>query len=63
MKAYRLIKNRMMVMFGFDLHMTSTSKGRVRRYSYAYQAKIEMSNASVGIFHKLTQSCDGYMGY
>ena len=43
MKAYRLMRNRMMVRLSFDFHMTSTSKGAVRRYSYVYQAKLEIS--------------------
>ena len=49
MKAYRLMRNRMIVMLGFDFHIASTSKGSVRKYSYAYQANFEISNASMGI--------------
>ena len=48
-KAYRLMRNRMIVILGFDFHIASTSKGSVRKYSYAYQANFEISNASISI--------------
>ena len=41
MKAYRLMRNRMIVMLGFDFHIVLTSEGNVRIYSYAYQAILE----------------------
>ena len=47
-KTYRLIRNRMIVILGFDFHIDSTSKGSVRKYSYAYQASFEISNTSTG---------------
>ena len=33
MKAYRLMRNRMVVVLSFDFHIASTSKDSVRRYS------------------------------
>ena len=58
MKAYRLIRNKIMVILNFDFHIASTSKGSVRKYSYEYQANFEISNTSIGIKVGLAQSCD-----
>ena len=58
MKAYRLMRNRMMVILGFDFHIASTSNGSVRKYSYVYQANFEISYISIGIKVGLAQSCD-----
>ena len=61
-KAYRLMINRTMVILGLGFHIALTSVGSVRRYSYAYQAKLEISNVSAGsIFHRLTQSRSVYI--
>ena len=50
MKAYRLMRNRMIVILGSDFHIASTSNGSVRKYSYTYQANFEISNVStIGI--------------
>ena len=61
MKAHRLMINRMTVILGFDFHIVLTSKGNVRRYSYAYQANRGMRNASGCIKLELTQCCDIYV--
>ena len=54
----------MTVALGFDFHMTSTSKGSVRRYSYIYKAKRRISDTSADIFRRLAHSCSPYMnGY
>ena len=60
-KTYRLTRNRMVVILGFDFHIASTSKGNVMRYSYAYQAKLDISNAKGNINHRLTQCCEAYI--
>ena len=61
MRPYRLKRNRIIVLLGFDFHMTSTSEGSVRKYSYVYQANFKVSNALVGITLKLAQSYDIYV--
>ena len=60
MKAYRLMRNRMIVILSFDFHIASTSKGSVRKNSYAYQASSSsrMSNPLGVIKLRLAQCCD-----
>ena len=63
MKVYRLMRNKMTVILGFAFQIASTSKGSVRRYSYAYQAKLHVKmnevSARIELRVGLTQSYDG----